>query len=205
MKLLTYQGPGRIKKTVCNLNVVEYHHGINRDKVCFLSQTFPKDWFDLSPEKYADFGAMFYLAGLTKAHQKRTLAQVLYAFETPLRLGQYHIFRQNGFPRGFVTFAGLSAAAEHKYAVQEKPLSDTDFTSGPSFWIIDLVAPFGQTSEIVDILKTEIPHPRVRTNRVIGDMTRNRIVEWTRDDLGEVHMKLYRKKEFARMLEQSGV
>ncbi len=178
--------------------------GISTKIRCILSQSFPKDWFDLSPEKYADFGAMFYLAGLTTAHQKRTLAQVLYAFETPLRLGQYHMFRQNGFPRGFVTFAGLSPEVEHKYGVQEKPLSDKDFTSGSSFWIIDLVAPFGQTNEIVDILKTEIPHPRVRTNRVIGDMTRNRIVEWTRDTTGDVHMRLYRKKEFARMLEQSG-
>jgi len=148
---------------------------------------------------------MFYLAGLTPVHQKRTLAQVLYAFETPLRLGQYHIFRQNGFPRGFVTFAGLSPEAEYKYAVQEKPLHDRDFTSGSSFWIIDLVAPFGQTNQIVDILKSEIPHPRVRTNRLVGDMTRNRIVEWTRDQAGDVHMRLYRKNEFERALEQSGV
>lgn len=170
-----------------------------------MSQAFPKDWFDISPEKYADLGAMFYLAGLTKTHQTRSLAQVLYAFETPFRLGQYHIFRQDGFPRGFVTFAGLSPSAEHKYAIAEQPLKDTDFTSGTSFWIIDLIAPFGQTSQIVDILKREIPHPRVRTNRMDSDMTRNRIVEWTRDAAGEVHMTLYRKKDFAQMLQQGEI
>ncbi len=147
---------------------------------------------------------MFYLAGLTKQHQKRNLAQVLYAFETPFRLGQYHIFRQNGFPRGFVTFAGLSPDAEYRYAVQEKPLTDTDFTSGPSFWIVDLIAPFGQTNQIVDILKREIPHPRVRTNRMDSDMTRNRIVEWTRDGAGDIHMQLYKKKEFSQLLKTQG-
>lgn len=147
---------------------------------------------------------MFYLAGLTKTHQKRSLAQVLYAFETPFRLGQYHIFRQDGFPRGFVTFAGLNPEAEYKYAVQEKPLLDKDFTCGTSFWIVDLVAPFGQTNEIVEILKREIPHPRVRTNRIDSDMSRNRIVEWTRDDAGDVQMRLYRKKEFERMLQGEG-
>ncbi|WP_302478027.1 hypothetical protein [Ruegeria arenilitoris] len=42
-----------------------------------MSRKFPKDWFDVSPEKYADFGALFYLAGLTKTHQQRSLAQVL--------------------------------------------------------------------------------------------------------------------------------
>ncbi|WP_170448330.1 toxin-activating lysine-acyltransferase [Ruegeria arenilitoris] len=169
-----------------------------------MSRKFPKDWFDIAPEKYADFGALFYLAGLTKTHQQRSLAQVLYAFETPLRLGQYHIFRQNGFPRGFVTFAGLSPEAEYRYAVQEKPLMDTDFTSGSSFWIVDLVAPFGQTNQMVEILKREIPHPRVRTNRMDSDMTRNRIVEWTRDEAGKVHMKLYRKKEFSQLLKEQG-
>ncbi|MEX0278337.1 MAG: toxin-activating lysine-acyltransferase [Ruegeria sp.] len=167
-----------------------------------MKKPFPKDWFDLPPEKYADFGVLFYLASLTKTHRSRTLGQVLYAFETPLRLGQYHIFRQNGFPRGFVTFAGLSPEAEHRYAVQEKPLKEADFTCGSSFWIIDLVAPFGQTNQIVEILKTEIPHPRVRTNRMDSDLTRNRIVEWTRDDAGEVHMRLYRKKEFAQALKE---
>ena len=147
---------------------------------------------------------MFYLASLTKPHRSRTLGQVLYAFETPFRLNQYHIFRQNGFPRGFVTFAGLSPEAELRYAIQEKPLKASDFTSGSSFWIVDLVAPFGQTNQIVDILKKEIPHPRVRTNRMDSDLTRNRIVEWARDDAGDVQMKLYRKKEFHEILKLGG-
>ena len=147
---------------------------------------------------------MFYLAGLTKTHQKRSLAQVLYAFETPFRLGQYHIFRQNGFPRGFVTFAGLSPDAEHRFAVKEEPLTDKDFTSGSSFWIVDLVAPFGQTRQMVDILKQEIPHSRVRTNRMDSDLNNKRIVEWTRDDHGNVHMGLYRKMQFERKLAEEG-
>ncbi|WP_367646663.1 toxin-activating lysine-acyltransferase [Ruegeria arenilitoris] len=103
-----------------------------------------------------------------------------------------------------MTFAGLSPEAEYRYAVQEKPLMDTDFTSGSSFWIVDLVAPFGQTNQMVEILKREIPHPRVRTNRMDSDMTRNRIVEWTRDEAGKVHMKLYRKKEFSQLLKEQG-
>lgn len=167
-----------------------------------MQKPFPEDWFDLSPEKYADFGALFYLAALTKTHRSRSLAQVLHAFETPLRLGQYHIFRQNGFPRGFVTFAGLSPDAELRYAVQDQPLTDADFTSGTSFWIVDMVAPFGQTRKIVEMLKRDIPHSRVRTNRLSGDMSTKRIVEWTRDDRQQVHMRLYRESEFSRLLER---
>ena len=68
---------------------------------------YQKGWFDISPENYADLGAMLYLSALTNTHNKRTLTQAVYAYETPWRLKQYHIFRQNGFPRGFATFAGL--------------------------------------------------------------------------------------------------
>lgn len=57
---------------------------------------------------------------------------------------------------------------------------------------------------MVEILKREIPHPRVRTNRMDSDMTRNRTVEWTRDEAGKVHMKLYRKKEFSQLLKEQG-
>ena len=166
------------------------------------TQAFPPDWFDLDRDTYADFGAMFYLAGLTSTHQKRLLFQAVYLFETPLRLGQYHIFRQNGFPRAFVTFAGLSKDAEYRYAIEGEPLMAEDFTSGSSFWIIDFVAPFGQVPKLVSMLKESIPHPRVRTNRLDSDMSHPRIVEWTRDDGGKVHARMIRKKDFARQLEQ---
>jgi cytolysin-activating lysine-acyltransferase len=165
-----------------------------------LTTTYPKGWFDISPENYADLGAMLYLSALTKTHNRRTLTQAVYAFETPWRLKQYHIFRQNGFPRGFATFAGLGAEAEKKYAIDGQPLTDKDFASGPSFWLVDVVAPFGKIRQIVDILKRDVPHNRVRTNRMDSDVSRERIVEWNRDDKGEVHMRLYRKPDFERLL-----
>jgi cytolysin-activating lysine-acyltransferase len=167
-----------------------------------LDNQFPPGWFDIEPKKYADLGAMLYLSALTKTHNRRMLFQAVYTYETPLRLGQYYIFRQNGFPRGFVTFAGLSTEAEMKYAIEGKPLADKDFASGSSFWIVDMVAPFGQLRHIVDTLKREIPHSRVRTNRMDSDMSRERIVEWTRNENGGVHMRLYRKKAFKRLLKR---
>ncbi|NNK77543.1 MAG: hypothetical protein HKP40_02405 [Litoreibacter sp.] len=58
-----------------------------------LSDTpFPDDWFDLPEDVLADFGAMVYLASLTKLHQKHILKQAMGVFEPPLRLGQYRIF-----------------------------------------------------------------------------------------------------------------
>ncbi len=161
---------------------------------------FPKGWFDISKDRYADLGAMLYLSALTRTHNDRSLPQAIYTFEPPWRLNQYHIFRQNGYPRGFVTYAGLSTEAERRYAIDRQALTDKDFASGTSFWIIDLVAPFGQFRQIVDILKRDIPYERLRANRMDSDMTRERIVEWTRDDGGKINMRLYKTSEFDRML-----
>ncbi|XDA97392.1 toxin-activating lysine-acyltransferase [Sulfitobacter sp. LCG007] len=167
--------------------------------------TYTPGWFDLSAEKYADLGAMLYLSALTATHRHRTLAQSVHCFETPLRLGQYNIFRQNGYPRGFVTFGGLSPEVEYGLAIEGRHLEDSDFTSGPSFWILDLVAPFGQVRQITEMLRQEIPHPRVRTNRMDSDLATPRVVEWTRDDAGEVHMRLYRRDAFVQQLVEEGL
>ncbi|MEM6636006.1 MAG: toxin-activating lysine-acyltransferase [Pseudomonadota bacterium] len=154
------------------------------------SANAPSGWFDIEDARYSDLGAMVYLSGLTETHQKRTLAQTLYTLEPPWRLNQYHIFRQDGFARGFVTFAGLSADAEYSYGVLRQPLSDRDYASGASFWIVDLVAPFGQVRQIVDLLKSHIPHATVRTNRLDSDLKTHRIVEWFRDTEGAIRTRI---------------
>lgn len=148
---------------------------------------------------------MLYLAALTKTHNKRSLTQAVYSFETPWRLKQYHIFRQNGFPRGFATFAGLSIEAERKYAVQGEALTDKDFASGPSFWIVDIVAPFGQIRQMADILKRDIPHKRVRANRMDSDLSKHRIVEWTKDEADNIQMHIFKKLEFDRRLAEEAL
>lgn len=162
---------------------------------------FPKDWFNLTERQMADFGAMFFLAALMPYYTGRTLAQVFYAFETPLRLGQYYIFRDaNGFPRGFTTFAGMSVDAERRYTIDETPLKPEDWTSGDSFWLVDFVMPFGQVRQVVEKLKAELPHPRVRANRIVGDMSTARIVEWTRAEDESVTVRIHRKSDFEKLL-----
>ncbi len=162
-----------------------------------MKREFPDDWFDLPKDVLADWGAVFFLASLSKEHRKHTLGQVFYAVEAPLRLKQYHIFRDaNGYPRGFTTFAGLSPEVERKFAIDREPLAPEDWTSGVSFWLIDFVLPFGQTAQVVKQLQSELPYNRVRTNRIVGDRQTPRIVEWFRKEDRSVGVKLYRKEEF---------
>ena len=166
-----------------------------------MNRSYPKDWFNLPQEMLADFGSIMFLASLSPIHRKHTLAQSFYGFETPLRLKQYNIFRDaGGYPRGFATFAGLSTEAEMRYAVDQKPLRPEDWTSGPSFWIIDFVMPFGQAPQVIEKLKSDLPHKRVRTNRLPSDLNTPRIVEWFRRADDSVGLKVYRKRDFAALL-----
>lgn len=170
-----------------------------------MTRSFPKDWFNLPQEVLADFGAIMFLAALSPVHRKHTLAQNFYGFETPLRLKQYNIFRDiEGYPRGFATFAGLSREAELRYAVEQTALRPKDWTSGPSFWIIDFVMPFGQASQVIEKLKSDLPHRRVRTNRLPSDPGKPRIVEWFRRADDSVGLKVYRKGDFAALLGAAG-
>lgn len=144
---------------------------------------------------------MMFLASLSHVHRQNTLAQNFYGFETPLRLKQYNIFRDaGGYPRGFATFAGLSPDAERRYAVDQTPLKPEDWTSGPSFWIIDFVMPFGQAPQVIEKLKSDLPYKRVRTNRLPSDLGKPRIVEWFRREDDSVGLKVYRKADFADVL-----
>ena len=162
---------------------------------------FPDGWFDLEPERYADFGAMFYLASLTAFHRPRSLAAAVSTFEPALRLGQYHIFRSGGYPRAFVSWAGLNPEAERRFAVDHLPLPPEDWNSGPAVWLVDLVAPFGHLHEIVPKL-TE--NPALRRLRALWHDERGagyRVMQWSRAAArGRIDERRFSVEEFAAYL-----
>jgi len=167
------------------------------------AQSFPADWFDIPHDKLADYGAMTFMAGLTNYHRTQPLARAMHYFEPPLRLGQYKMFRSNGYPRAFITWAGLSPQAEASFAVDHLPLEPEDWTSGSSVWLVDFVAPFGHVEQIVPLLTQNPDLTRVRTlwHNKAGD--RYRIVQWSRAP-GDtaVAVNSYGINQFRTLLEQ---
>jgi len=165
------------------------------------SKPFPKDWFDLPEPVMADFGALFFLASLTNYHRARELSDVFAGFESPLRLGQYKIFRSNGYPRAAITWAGLGPEQEYNFAVEHKPLRPEDWNSGASPWLIDFIAPFGHIDQIVPHLSEnpDLVHVRTLWHNKLG--TRYRIVEWSRPAGEEdVRVRSYGVGQFKRFL-----
>ena len=164
---------------------------------------FPPGWFDLPQETLADFGAMMYLAGLSRFHRSHTLPQALAEFEPPLRLGQYRIFRSGGHPRAFVTWAGLTRDAEYRLAVDHQPLPPQEWNSGTSKWLIALVAPFGHVEQILGMLAANPSETRVRALWHNRAGTRYRIVEWTRPAPGApISVTSYGVGQFRRLLSE---
>ncbi len=168
------------------------------------SASFPKGWFDLPESVLADLGAFFFLASLTPFHRPRTLAVEFASFEPPLRLKQYKIFRSNGFPRAFVTWAGLDPAAERQFAVDGAPLSPGQWNSGPSKWVIDLVAPFGHLEQMIKAFARNERELRIRTLWHNRKGTRARVIEWARAS-GDTPIKVssYGQAQFARILDEA--
>lgn len=166
---------------------------------------FPPDWFDWPQDTLADLGAMCLLCALTPFHQFRTHAQVFAQLETPLRLGQYRIFRSDGHPRAFVTWAGLTPEAERQFALTHQPLTPPQWNAGASKWLIDLVAPFGHLEQVLEQLARKPDERRIRALWHNRPGTRYRILEWTRtEDGGPIAVTSYGVGQFARVLDEGG-
>ena len=165
------------------------------------STAFPPDWFDLPPDVLADFGAMLFLASLTQYHRKRALADLFASLEPALRLGQYRIFYSDGFARAAITWAGLSPAAEQKFAVDHHPLDPQDWNSGSAIWLVDFLAPFGHVDQIIPLLTQNPDVTTVRTLHHAMDGQRYRIVEWRRPSADDpVHVHSYGVNHFRKVL-----
>lgn len=164
-------------------------------------QPFPPDWFDWPQDMLADLGAMSFLAALSPFHQGRTHAQIIAQLETPLRLKQYRLFRSDGFPRAFITWAGLAPGAERRFALDHQPLKAHQWNSGTSKWVIDLVAPFGHLEQILDVLSRHPDERRLRALWHNRTGTRYRIMEWSRDTAdGPIRTASYGIGQFAALL-----
>lgn len=166
---------------------------------------YPDGWFDLPQQTLADLGAIFYLAALTPFYSGRALAGLLYGFEPPVRLGQYKVLRAGAYPRAVATWAGLSADAEWRFAVDHQPLCPEDWNSGASIWLVDLIAPFGQIDEIARLLAMNTEVAQVRTMWHNRDASRYRIIEWRRaTGQGRITVRSYGVGQFRARLAGAG-
>lgn len=68
----------------------------------------------------------------------------------------FRIYRLNGKPRGYVSWAFLSKEVEEAYVLNASSLQPKDWKSGNRGWILDYVAPFGDALDIAHDLKFNV-------------------------------------------------
>ena len=164
--------------------------------------SFPDDWFDLGDRLWADLGAMGYLLSLTGYHRKLPVSDIMALLEPPLRLRQYKIFRStDGHPRAFMTWAGLTPAAEYDFAIRHKPLHPQDWNGGASKWLVNLAAPFGHLEQIIPMLTANPRETQVRTLWHNKTGARYRVLQWSRPPgQAAVQVNSFNVAQFARLL-----
>jgi len=181
------------------------HLSALRDAPVGTTSPFPEGWFDLADRQLADLGAMFFLISMSSYHNKRPLAQVFSTLETPLRLSQYRIFRTDGFPRAFFTWAGLDHGTEWQFAVEHTPLRQDQWNNGASLWVVDLAAPFGHLGQVIKMMAANRQTNRVRTLWHNKAGTRARVIEWSRQNFkSEISVTSYGQNQFAQQLDREG-
>lgn len=98
---------------------------------------------------------------------------------TPLRLGQFRMYRSAKGPVGFVAWARLTPQAAEDYALQRRPLKPEDWNAGDQLWFIEFIAPFGHGPRIVADLRQNIfPGERAQSLRRHADGRLPMRVQW---------------------------
>ena len=69
---------------------------------------------------------------------------------------QMRMYRKNGKPHAFVTWARLSQEVEEAFVLNTSSLQPKDWQSGERIWFIDWIAPFGGTREMTRDLKENV-------------------------------------------------
>ena len=67
----------------------------------------------------------------------------------PLELGQFYAFEVEGRVVGWASWAMLTPEAAQGYVDGTRKIQPEDWNAGDERWVIDLIAPFGNASEII--------------------------------------------------------
>ena len=98
-------------------------------------------------------GEIIWLLGYSDLHQSWPIGSIRQWVIPALHHNQFRLYRRDGRPRGYVSWAWMSKDVEQRYVLDTPSFRLEDWKSGEHAWIIDFVAPFGDAREILRDLK----------------------------------------------------
>ena len=108
------------------------------------------------PSNLEILGEMCWLYSQSNIHRDWPIASIQRWLLPAILTRQMRVYRKNGKPHAFVTWAFLSKEVEEAFVLSTNSLQPKDWQSGERIWFIDWVAPFGGTREMTRDLKHNV-------------------------------------------------
>ena len=124
------------------------------------------------------FGELAFLTFYSDLYGNWSARAVAKAFEPPIYLKQFNIYRAGNVPRGLVTWAKLDKAAEKKHLSGNGLDGFDEWRSGSQLWIMDIMAPWGHGAAIIENIKATVQEDSVKTLRI--HKGQKKVLEWHR-------------------------
>lgn len=84
------------------------------------------------------------LLNTSAIHKKYNISDINRLVIPPLKLNQYRIYGEEGFPRCYLSWAYFSPDINQKYVTENYKLQEDDWNSGDILWLINVISPYSQ-------------------------------------------------------------
>jgi len=102
-------------------------------------------------------GASVWLWMHSQKHRDTPLSALPAVLLPAIKAQQYVLVSRNDQPVFFMSWAWFDEDAEHRYLTQHDLLrQEADWCSGDRMWVMDFVAPFGDTPAMSELVMTEL-------------------------------------------------
>lgn len=101
-------------------------------------------------------GEIVWLMAHSKLHQDWPIASIFQWVMPALLHKQCRLYRRDGRPVAYVAWARMSKEVEEAYVLNPKSLQPKDWISGDRGWLVDWIAPFGDSTSVMQDLREGI-------------------------------------------------
>tara|TARA_R110002072_G_scaffold223318_1_gene380349 strand:+ start:401 stop:973 length:573 start_codon:yes stop_codon:yes gene_type:complete len=129
-------------------------------------------------------GEAVWLLGRSNAHKHLFISELDWLLVPALQLRQFRIWRHNAQPVGFASWAYLTQEAADRFVESAKAgrmgrIAPNEWKSGDQLWLIDFLAPFGGSEEMIKELREMIfKGQKIKTLQPAPDGSGPAVMEW---------------------------
>lgn len=109
-----------------------------------------------APTNMSMLGEIVWLMAHSELHRDWPIASIFQWVVPALMHQQCRLYRRDGRPVAYVAWAYLSKEVEETYVLNPKSLQPKDWKSGDRGWLIDWIAPFGDSAAVMQDLREGI-------------------------------------------------